>query len=246
MRRSNHSLAGWLLACLIFSSAGTAHAVQCVKDIFSAGASFDSFTYDVENRFAGKSFSVNSRFGLALRAAWVVFCPNSNIEINTYAKLRMFRIESSDTENELAGIRTDNILPSFGFEFRKVSLFGFRRLEIPLDIELREDLGVSNGPMGIYQSERISNLKVAAGLRYYFLINETQHLLGEIKLGPLLHLADEDDGGIFEVSAEYYRKLTEASSAQVRIYYEELDMMSRGNDIIGKNGGVRASLVFRY
>lgn len=217
---------------------------KCLTDIYSAGVSFDSLVYKIEETSSDYA-TLSSKSGYGVKLAWFQYCPDSKLEMSEYIRLRTFELDITDPV--FSGLDKDISLLSFGFEAR---YFFKDKTELIGEVEAREDLGFDYDyrTNSIYDSPYM-NLKVAGGARYYIKSNKTEDYALSTKLGFMTPLTDTDkadSGYVIDVDLEYFRRIAARYSIRADLYYSFYKQNFDDVDFSRHELGVRANYVFRY
>ena len=225
---------------------------KCIKDIAAAGLSFDSVKYDTELE-NGEIASIILDDALGLRAAWVIYCPKKQVEIQPYIRFRQYSFSDINALQPHESISDKIHLLSIGIEGRKFKKLWGKNFELMAEVELREELAISiHLPESITDStyitsDRYINLKTMAGLRYFAWHKNKKDITAVAKFGILKGLSSESKLGIiYGVSGEYYQKLGKKTSGKVDFY---IDRFSQGYGEINMSRteiGIRTNIIFRF
>lgn len=230
-------------ALFLFASQKT-FAVNCVKDIFSVGAGAAGHNF-ISTDFNNKRHEVRAEYGLDLRLEWIVFCYRQNLEITSYLGLKHIYLDN-ERPNVPRDIKEENNFARAGVELKKSKPFGWNRIEIPFEFGIRDDLGFYQWGMGPVRTEAYQNFKFATGIAYIIKQNDSYNLSTEFRFGRLMPDSDGRDGDIHSLALEYYKKLSNKSASNIRLYYEEYEQDIEGNSIRHEEIGILSQYVFRY
>jgi len=213
---------------------------KCLADIYSAGISADSISYDLKN-----VAEISSTIGTGLRLGNVIFCPEDNLEFIPTLRLRLVKFSDSQKSSTLSGIKETNYLFSVGTEIRKYIKNSY---ELVGDTELRQDVGfLYNSNTKIVSSKNYTNLKLMTGLRKYIVGKSRHDLSAKIKLGPLLPLAPEAKIGVIAgISFEYMYKIEKRYSILFDAYLDHYHQEYLKTQIKRSELGGMINTVFRF
>lgn len=224
-------------------------SAKCVLDVFSAGLSFDSVAY--KGKRGSTAFAtLATESGAGIKGSWLAFCPRNKIEFNTYIRLRFLDFGDASESSEFRGVTSEETLPSLGFEARKqVKLFN-RYFEIPIDLEVRNELGmIANDTSNFLISKKYWNLKAMSGLRYYAYRRGKRDITIMAKLGPLIPLSSNGEetsvGAIYGLSTEYFQRMGKKASLRCDLYYDVYSQDYGNLEMSRRELGLRANVVFR-
>ena len=100
------------LFLISLSSSAFSFADGCIKDIASVGLSTDSAAYQASE--SGSAAMVLSNFGFGVKASWIIFCPQKQIEYGTYLRVRKYDFSDSTTVDGYNNIPDEVTLISTG------------------------------------------------------------------------------------------------------------------------------------
>lgn len=239
----------YLITFLIVVNPLSQARAKCVLDVFSAGLSFDSVAYK-GSRGARAFATLATESGAGIKGSWFAFCPKKKMEFNTYIRLRFLDFGDANKRSEFSGVTQEEVLPSFGLEGRKQIKLFKRYFEIPLDVELRNELGmIANDSLSFLISKKYWNAKVMSGLRYFAWRKGKRDITVMGKLGPLIPITSNGErtsiGLIYGLSTEYYQKLGKRASLRTDLYYDVYNQDYGNLEMSRRELGIRANIVFR-
>jgi hypothetical protein len=214
----------------------------CAKDIFKVGASLDSGVFSGERD--GKNLDLVSEQGLGIYLNWIVYCPDSELEISPYFYFRNYSFEKSEDFGDAEDIE----LFTVGVEFAKsFSLFG-SKFDAILGIGSREDiiLGFDNDQI---RKRDIDNNLITIGFR-----KSLFNLFGasggfKAHVGVLLP-GDDDIGTGFtsRVSTDLHYKLAKKYALVLDLFYDYYDQEEKNADVefSRKELGLGGHFLFRF
>lgn len=220
---------------------------DCISDLYTAGLSLDSFSYEVENNDTGSTAQINSSSGAGIKIGKIIYCPESQREYYPYFRARFFSLDEANDQEGFEDLKDDVSLAAFGMDTRFIQDY---KKEILLDLAIREEYKPTNvtpDGFGLYD-ETYGNLKIATGLRYFVFSNQSEDYTASLKAGALFPVDGNDiePGFLLEGNAEYFKRMNKNYSIRADIYYsfyqQDIDSFTvRRNEI-----GMRYNYVFKY
>ncbi len=234
----------YIYLCCILSLGITHNAMasKCLTDIASVGMSLDSVVYQADK--ANSNAKLASTTAMGLKAGWIMFCPKQKIEYETYFRLRKYNFADNDRVEGYSSFPEDINLLSLGLEGRLNK--PRYRLEIPLDLELRQEMSF-NADNGLLQKVEYTNLKIMSGIRKYFLKKKKYDLTAVVKLGALASFDSKAKTGyVYGLSGEYFYRLKPGISLKLDFYYDTYRQSYEELAMIRQELGLRTNLFFRF
>jgi hypothetical protein len=230
------------LITLVFPLQSHAFMDGCAKDIFKVGASFDSAVYSAEED--SKELDLVSDQGLGIYLNWIIYCPESGIEISPYFQFRNYAFEESDDFGKQEDIESFTI----GFDIAKrTSIFGFE-FDTILGLGNREDI-IINVENGQPRKHDLKNNLITIGLR-----KELYKLFGarggvKAHIGALFPDDDRvETGYTSRISTDLHYKLAKKYALILDLFYDYYDQDVKDSDLrfSRKEIGLGGYFLFRF
>ncbi len=233
-----------LVSSLLLSLNSYAFMDSCVKDIFKVGLGFDSGVYDIERD--EEDVTLSSESGISSRINWIIFCPQSGIEISPYIYSRNY---SFDNSGELSGAPDEIDSFTIGVEFSKEMMVFGKRISAILDIGSREDFSIYRDYHNDeVHKQSVDNTMLMVGLKSNIYSSSRTFVSLSAKMGMLFsEEGDIDDGFTSRLSSEVLYKLSKKYSLMFDFFYDYYDQRSDQADaeISRKELGVTTYFMFR-
>lgn len=232
------------LTVILFAPA-TSFANKCLMNIGSVGASFDSVVY--EGKGSGGQADLASTAAYGLKADWIIYCPDNGWEISPYFRYRNYTFDDKVNYSYFNEVPDSINLFSIGTELKIPVMIRERHFEVPIDIEVREEMGFESATSGGVKKMNYVNIKAMGGLRSFLWRVKGHDITGVLKLGALASLSDKAGMGIiYGLSTEYFLKIWETTSIKFDLYYDSYDQDFITFDMTRTELGLRANATFMF
>lgn len=218
---------------------------KCLSDLYFAGLSADSFSYQIKGSKIGTN-EVSSSLGMGAKLGRIFYCPKEKLEMITYYRLRYLNLAGTTAIAEFKSLPQSVLLNSFGVDARYLK---DQKNELLIDVEVRQDWAPAKADQAQSQLKEVQymNLKALAGYRRILVTSKMSDYSASLKLGPLIPMGGEADLGILsEVNAEYLRRLSARLSLRFDGYYSRYTQDVADAEITRQELGLRVNAVFRY
>jgi len=218
---------------------GSSVQASCIKDVFKVGAGFDSLILSGER--GSDNLDLVSDSGLSLRFNWIVYCPDSGLEISPYFYFRNYTFSKFDDGGEVEEFNSASI----GSTFLKTYSFG----DLFFDIFTREEIGVGQGE-GIEDITDVyyDNLGVLGGYGFNYYKGGSSRMDAKAAAGILIPSEDQfDTGFVVKLSTDFLYKISKKLSLVFDIYLEHYEQNNSNIDLYlsREEFGINSSIIFR-
>ncbi len=225
----------FLISLISFSA-----QADCIKDVFKVGAGFDSFVLNGQR--GSDELDIVSDSGLSIRGNWIIYCPDSGIEISPYVYMRNYSFSEFDDGGEIDDYNSFSI----GSTFLKAYSFG----DLFIDLFQREELGVGakNNDSSELTDVTYDNIGILGGYGFNYYKGEKMRLDARAAAGILISGDDDfDTGFVLKASTDLLYKLNSKFSLIFDLYLEIYDQENTyvDLDITRQEFGLNSSLLFR-